>query len=111
MDMNMVVFDTLKLSRKLEGAGFTREQATGAAEALSDTFTDNVATKADVDAVRKDLKVEIDAVRKDLKAEIDAVRKDLKAEIAELRGEIKLNRWMLALVITVTVIPFIRDML
>ena len=46
--MASITFDTLKLSQKLEKAGFSREQATGAAEALADVMTDQVVTKADL---------------------------------------------------------------
>ena len=92
MGMNMVVFDTLKLSQKLEGAGFTREQATGAAKALSDTFTDSVATKGDVDAVRKDVKVESDKLRgemREMENRIDGKFEAVKGDIRAVRGEMR----------------------
>ena len=92
----MVVFDTLKLSQKLEGAGFTREQATGAAKALSDTFTDSVATKADVDVVRAEMR--------EMEGRIDV-------KLEAVKGEMRLIRWMLALVIVATVIPLVRSLL
>ena len=125
IDMNMVVFDTLKLSQKLEGAGFTREQATGAAVALSDTFTDNVATKGDVDAVRKDVKVESDKLRgemREMESRIDGKIESVRGEMREMegridgkfesvKGEMRLIRWMLALVIAATVIPLVRGLL
>ncbi len=55
--MSTVTFDTLKLSRKLESAGFTHEQAVGAAEALADTLVDFVATKHDIELLRHDIEI------------------------------------------------------
>ncbi len=45
--MTAVTFDILKLARRLEGAGFTRAQADGAAEAVADSFSNEIATKKD----------------------------------------------------------------
>jgi len=53
--MTAVTFDTLKLSRKLESAGFTHDQAVGAAEALADTFSDGIATQADIADLKQDI--------------------------------------------------------
>ncbi len=47
------------------------------------------ATKADIDAVKTDLKKEIAAVRTDLTKEITAVRTDLTADIAAVKTELK----------------------
>ena len=38
--MNALTFDTLKLARKLEAAGFSPEQAAGASAALAETLGD-----------------------------------------------------------------------
>jgi hypothetical protein len=46
--MSAVLFDTLKLARKLEAAGFNSKQAGDTAEALADAMTGQVATKADL---------------------------------------------------------------
>ena len=43
--MTSAAFDTLKLSRRLEEAGFTHEQATGLADALNDTLGDVLVTR------------------------------------------------------------------
>ena len=76
-----VLFDTLKLSRRLEQAGFTRDQAVGAAEALSEAISGDLATKADI---------------AELRAEIVALGSELRAEIAtlgaELRTEFRIRR-------------------
>jgi hypothetical protein len=46
--MTAVPFDTLKLARKLEAAGFNTKQAGDTAEALADAMSDQVATKGDL---------------------------------------------------------------
>lgn len=47
--MGAVPFDTLKLARSLrEKAKFAQEQAEGVADALSDAFQDEIATKTDL---------------------------------------------------------------
>lgn len=49
--MTTLVFDTLKLARKLEAAGFPAKQAADTAEALAESLGEGsgLATKADID--------------------------------------------------------------
>jgi hypothetical protein len=56
--MNALTFDTLKLARKLEAAGFSPEQAAGASAALAETLGEvpGVASKEDV--LRLEAKIE-----------------------------------------------------
>jgi len=94
--MGAVPFDTLKLARRLESAGFPPKQAGDTAEALAEAMSGAaLATTADIGLVRNELagvraelKAEIAALRTDLTAEIAAVRAELKAEIAALRTEL-----------------------
>lgn len=79
--------DTLKFVRRLTGAGMERPLAEAIVEGIAEADTSELATKADVTAVRTDLKAEIAAVRTELKAEIAALRADLKTEIADTRAE------------------------
>ncbi len=58
-----VAFDTLKLARRLEAAGFPTKQAQDTAEALGDALTSNIATQADIQALRADLRAEIATLR------------------------------------------------
>lgn len=84
--MAAVPFDTLKLARRLEAAGFPGRQAGDTAEALADAMSGaELATKSDLALVRAD----VDALRTVLKAEIASVRTELKADIAALRIELK----------------------
>ena len=86
-----VAFDTLKLARRLEAAGFPTKQAQDTAEALAETLTANLATQADIHAVQGDirelglqLRTEISEVR----AEIREVELKLRADMASLRAEL-----------------------
>ncbi len=54
--MSAVPFDTLKLARKLEAAGFAPKQAADTAEALADAFKDTIATRQDITDVRTDIR-------------------------------------------------------
>ena len=96
----MVLFDTLKFSRKLEKAGFSHEQATGAAEAFSEVVSDGVATKADInklenkiDGVEEKLENKIDGVEEKLENKIDDVEARLESKIdgVEARLESKIE--------------------
>lgn len=91
--MNAVVFDTLKLSQKLEAAGFTTAQAQGAAAAIADTFTEDLATRRDLKdleaALRADIKELDAALRADIKALDIALRTDIKALDTALRTEMR----------------------
>lgn len=55
--MSAVPFDTLKLTRKLEAAGFQPKQAADTAEALAEVMTDQVATKGDPRELAGELKI------------------------------------------------------
>lgn len=105
--MGAAPFDTLKLARRLEGAGFPPKQAGDTAEALAEAMSGaQLATSVDIASVRTEIttlraefkaeigavRVELAAVRAELKAEIAAVRTELAAVRAELKAEIELLR-------------------
>jgi hypothetical protein len=76
--MNAIPFDTLKMARKLEAAGFPGAQAAGAAEAMAEAMAGaELATKGDLLAVKGDLLHEIGLVRSDVEREIGRVRTDM----------------------------------
>ena len=57
--MSVLAIDTLKLARKLEAGGFTPQQAAAAAAAFAESLADatsDMATKADIADVRRDLR-------------------------------------------------------
>ncbi len=98
--MGAVPFDTPKLARRLEGAGFPPKQAGDTAEALAEAMSGaELATSADITGLRAKLKAEFAAlrteiagVRAELRAEIAAVRAEIAALRAELKAEIELLR-------------------
>jgi len=87
--MAAVPFDTLKLARRLESAGFSPKQAGDTAEALAEAMSgSDLATKADLAATKVGIEAEIAGV----KAEIAAFRVELKGEIALVRRDMEVLR-------------------
>ncbi|UAW63801.1 CCDC90 family protein [Mycoavidus sp. HKI] len=86
--MAMVIFDTLKFSKRLKEAGVPSAQAEAEAEVLSEIFAVNLQelpTKEDLQAVKEELRHEI----KEVRSEINELRDEVKADINELRDEVK----------------------
>jgi hypothetical protein len=61
--MVTITFDTLKLARKLEAAGFPQKQAADTAEALAQSLGEvsDLTTKADLAELKADLLSELNA--------------------------------------------------
>jgi argininosuccinate lyase len=55
MTATTLVLDTLAYSKKLKEAGFTEKQAEVQAEALAEVINERVATKRDIDDLRRDM--------------------------------------------------------
>ena len=98
--MNVVVFDTLALARKLEAAGFSSMQAQGAASALSEAISEIVATKRDLNEMearqgdnlaRVDAAIRADLARveTDIRADLVRVETDIKADLARVEAEFR----------------------
>jgi len=51
--MATAVFDTLQASRKLQAAGISEPHAEAIVSSMSEAFSDTVATKADIESVKK----------------------------------------------------------
>jgi uncharacterized protein involved in exopolysaccharide biosynthesis len=81
----MVLIDTIALVSRLEAAGMSRQQAEAIATALAHADETNLATKADVAALKADL----EAAKAELRQEIAEFRSELRTEIAALRAEVK----------------------
>jgi hypothetical protein len=64
--MAAVIFDTYKLVNMLIDRGFTQEQANGVREAVEQIDLSNLATKADLQSVKSDIKADFS----DFRAEI-----------------------------------------
>lgn len=86
-----VAFDTLKLARRLEAAGFPTKQAQDTSEALAETLTANIASQADIHAVQGDIReqgLQLRAEINEVRSEIREVELRLRADMASLRAEL-----------------------
>jgi hypothetical protein len=91
--MGVVPFDTLKLARRLESAGFAPKHAGGNAEALAEAMSGaELATTGDIIGIRSELKAEITALRVELRAEIASVRAEIAGVGSELKADLELLR-------------------
>ena len=75
----MPLIDTLALKTGLLDGGMPEPQATAIVMALADADTGQLATKADREGLRADVRTEISGIR---------------TEVEVLRGDIKTLRWM-----------------
>ena len=71
-----MILDTHKFVEELVGAGFKKNQAEVFVNRLNES-SDNLSTKADIDALRKDTKADIQSLRKDTKADIVEAKYDI----------------------------------
>ena len=79
-----VAFDTLKAANRLSAAGFPQDQAESLAAIFSEGITENLATKDDLELVRKDIKTldaKIDTSIAALDSKIDTSIAALDAKI------------------------------
>ncbi len=115
--VHAIAFDTLKYTKRLEDAAIPRDQAEAQAAALSEVFDSHfqdLATKDDLQELETRTTTDIAEIKADIagiKADIAGIKADIsgmKTEIAEIKGEIRLNRWMLVLIIAVNVLPLLR---
>ena len=78
-----IAFDTHRFVKRLTESGFTEKQAETLAEEHVALLNANLATKADVAAVKAD----VDALRQETKAAIETLRQETRADIETLRQE------------------------
>ena len=83
-----IIFDRTRYTDKLRDNGVDEKTARAHSDALDGALRDAVATKADVNEVKAELKGDIAELRADLKGDIAEVRAELKGDIAEVRAEL-----------------------
>ncbi len=93
--------DTLKTARDLRAAGLPQEQAEAVAQAIHEahlselgnlaTKADLLAVKADLQAMKTGLQADLQAVKAGLQAELQAVKAELKSEIEILRRDLTIK--------------------
>lgn len=71
--MVTVPFDTLKLARRFEAAGFDPKQAGDMAEAIAETMADTLVTKTDLAIAIRDIKIWTGSVGLTLAAAANAI--------------------------------------
>jgi hypothetical protein len=54
--MGSITFDTLKYAQRMKTVGFTDEQANEQAKAIAEIIDEKLATKYDIELLRKDMK-------------------------------------------------------
>ncbi len=86
-----IAFDTLKFARRLKDAGIPENQA----EAISGAFSEAQATHLDALATKGDIREIV-------------LNMATKEDIVRLDKQLLSIKWMLALVIAVTVLPTLR---
>jgi len=87
--MATIAFDTLKFVRKLESVGFSVDQA----EAVAEVFR-NASSEAEL-ATKRD---------------IERFEAKMDARFERLDGEMRLNRWMLGVIIVAEVAPLLAKL-
>ena len=93
-----IAFDTYKFVKRLTAHGFTEEQAEVLAAEQVNLLNSNLATKADIEALRLATKADIEALRQATKADIAGVQQEIetlrlatKADIEALRQATKVD--------------------
>ncbi|WP_018042572.1 hypothetical protein [Methylobacterium sp. 88A] len=91
--MTAVAFDTLKFARSLrEKAKLSSEQAEGLADAFTELFQGDIATKSDIGSVKVDIeafglstRADVESLRLSTQADIKALSLSTQADIEALR--------------------------
>ena len=83
-----IAFDTHRFVKRLTECGFTEKQAETLAEEHVALLNANLATKADIAA----LKADIDALRQETRASIETLRHETKTEIARVEASVEALR-------------------
>ena len=73
-----IAFDTYKFVKRLTAHGFTEEQAEVLAAEQVNLLNSNLATKADIEALRQATKVDIEALRQATKVDIAGIRREIE---------------------------------
>lgn len=76
-----LIFDSLTTARMLQSKGFTAQQAEGIAEQMNQLLIHDIATKADLDALRTELKGDIASLRAELKGDTRALASELTVKM------------------------------
>ena len=90
--MTTITFDTLELVDRLKTAGIPQEQAEAVVRVIAEA-QDGLVTKHDLSEAKNEIKAE------------------MNVRFERLDGELKLNRWMLGLILAAVVMPLVGKLL
>ena len=81
-----VAFDTLKAAQRLrDEAGFSEQQASVLVTTLAEGVGENLATKADIEAMHQATQADIEAMHQATQASIEAVRAEMREREQRLK--------------------------
>ncbi len=92
MTQTTIVYDTHAAVRRLTKTGMPEPQAEAVVREQSLLLEHNLATKADIEALRQETKADIEALRQETKADIELVRADIEALRQETKAGIEALR-------------------
>jgi len=87
--MKAIAFDTLEFVKRLRAANFSEAQAEAMVEAIAAVVTEQLATKADIAELRRELGGDINELRRYLEAGLEAGRSNLETQNAALRRDLE----------------------
>jgi hypothetical protein len=82
-----VLFNPLTYIDRLTRGGFSPEQARASAEALETAFSESVATKSDLEAVKHELQSSLDSLRHETKSSIETFKHETTSSIEAFKHE------------------------
>ena len=127
--MAAIAFDTLKFARRLKDVGVPELQAEAQAELMAEAFVFNMDALVTKDYLEQCLDARLAEQEARLMARVDerfraqdarfesrferieARLNDHDLQFVEIRGELKLHRWMLALILVTTILPYLQKLL
>jgi hypothetical protein len=83
----LMPIDTLAIAKRLQASGMPAKQAETQAEVFGEIVTQNLASKSDIENLRKDAHTAIESLRKETTTAIESLRKDTTTGIESLRKE------------------------
>ncbi len=92
--MGVFAFDTHKAVKQLKDAGFNDDQAEAVTTLFWDTRAldlENLATKDDVQALRREMEAHVTQLRSEMEAHTAQLRSEMEANTAQLRTEMEAN--------------------
>jgi hypothetical protein len=83
----LMPIDTLAIAKRLQASGMPAKQAETQAEVFGEIVTQNLASKSDIENLRKDAHTAIESLRKETTTAIESLRKETTTAIESLRKD------------------------